>query len=1340
MRSSMKHIAIYAVLALGIPSLSACAGSSNFLGSSLSSGHGSGANQAQAQDENTNPSDQSEEPSEDKKQFSDYISLSFTPDSDVTASDSYDTGDILTLYLRVKDGADLTPTSVQFNGESYPLTAVGAGNYTFEFPVDKAQNPEVALTQVRFADGTSWDCGYSLFFTKDLHATSTPATTEESTTTSNDTEATEELTQPLDNRSTEATTSKEEQPVAPTTTTSPTPTKATGNEATPEATDTSATTAKDGGSEAGDKDSTTTTAKEEPSSEKSTEVAPVVSPTTSAEEPSSEPEDTSQPESPEVQPTEETSTTTPTTSPTTSETAPVELNVTSQWVDAQNVEFTAVGEGQKLVVSDDDGNELGSVDATPTGAKLKLNAAGSTDLHWTAGDKSGTVDAAARISFGHVTGVTVYRKGSKGLDKLPPNVVKPNDIMLVKFSNGMNKFLRVDSTNWKTTNGVTVNSVTPKLDQDTKYVRSYRDDLDANFDGLTKPEGAEDKLYIAMSNTDTFRQVGDDTKTDTLSDNLYLLAPYMDPAQRVRVAHFLPQDSVLRTHAISQIVPRNADGDAVGYTSKNNADQVTSVEVAFTDATPIVIPLGAPTIHAGVVSYRSTVDSDKEAAAVWYQPATAAFNDESAYLNDIYTKAAAATQMNVQKEEAKYQAPLNRNWAEYKGSRLKTDIATALAADPYWNSVGDDADFQTLATQFATPLIKTDADAKRLALLLNWNDRGFRYKFNSMRASTLLLGYRGPDARTHLGYGSIRALSLESRFASWNGLLLNGGRFANAWYTDAFPNTTNFAQKTELWIQRFTTHGTDYSAWAKEAFPGTVFEADHTSYKGNDFNFWKNLTTFNYSGNKANLGGTLNSVLSVPEHGTPQESGYSAGAKASANSLEPQMYIVNLPGTLAFGNAGRYTPQNFTTLGNKFAADATFYVEHIDNVVDGYMARLTSGTYGSYKHSGTYIVWDTKGAKTAGYADTDNPYLSEFAVLLDGANSDYGSVQAYNRYGQVHFTRTLLNNYGTYTHEYTHATDEDAPLFGKGTDFRQVGGAKLGSETVTQNVMEQEFNYSSFAPTFSNVTVGNDAMSAYTPDRLSSDADYKSYYRGLFDTLNLLNYVQGEAFLKLTWEEQQKLGSQAAETNKAGVIAPANSTDPLARISTKWTHLDVTYANSTEQLKLTSLEDLWDNKIVVNPNFTKTATTSFSGSSYSSVPGVAATWYLPHNDYGISDGVTNKYYAFMMAGEAGWQGTKNVLTGKMTDLAMLRACTQNDTIDWKSYIVDGYKNAGAKARAEGKDVDGMIDAMYKAMVADAKQAKLYSENNAKEWNYTKTTRQRLDFFNQIKRETNDFRN
>ncbi|MDO4910631.1 MAG: ZmpA/ZmpB/ZmpC family metallo-endopeptidase, partial [Corynebacterium sp.] len=288
---------------------------------------------------------------------------------------------------------------------------------------------------------------------------------------------------------------------------------------------------------------------------------------------------------------------------------------------------------------------------------------------------------------------------------------------------------------------------------------------------------------------------------------------------------------------------------------------------------------------------------------------------------------------------------------------------------------------------------------------------------------------------------------------------------------------------------------------------------------------------------------------------------------------------------------------------------------------------------------------------------------------------------------------------------------------------------------------EQGFNYSSFAPNLTYTTVPANAMSNYSWERLQSDEDYKSYYKGLFDTLNLLNYAQAMAYIKLPWEDQTKLGSQARYmTSASQILNNESSTAPLDRVGTEWRHLDVIYAGSQSSLQLRTLESLWDNRIVINPNFVRSNTImQFSSNSYSSTPGAAAMWFTPHNDFGVSDGVINKYYAFMMAGEAGWQGTKNVLSGTMTDLQMLRASTGDENATWRSYTLNSMRQAASEASARGVDVDAMIEKFYQAMLADSRGAASYAENNQKSWSYKRTVDQRLAYFNEIKQATDDFR-
>ncbi|MDO4911526.1 MAG: hypothetical protein Q3972_07260, partial [Corynebacterium sp.] len=1082
MRSAKKLITLYSLLALSGPTLAACGGSSELFGSSLSSGSsgssgGSGSGRSQeTTGEDYVPAEQQEDVT---KPIGYYISLSLSPDSDVTGTDSYADSQPLRIYLRLKDGAPFTPSSVTFGGTDYALSQDNEGNFYFDYIVAENNAPELQLTAVKTADGVIWDGAMSLYFNKPVElptesSTDPHAEPDAEPDAELGSESTPESTNP--STATSSTTSSTRSTTAAVPVVSPEPVPALTPEATTKASP--ATTAESAASATPESTSSTST--------KST-TSQVIAPSEPSGEVVAEP-----------------SSSRPTTSAATSTTttqAPEPYTVAVQWawVDPTTVEFVATGRGESVTITDDNGAQLATVESTRGGARVRVTADGSTDLHWaintdevseSAGqggvqaeriitEANGVVDAAMRISYGHVTGVDIYRVVNGTPVEQAAGSAAVGDIAVVRFSNGMTRMRDITAVDGE--------GLTLAIRGDSARLRSYAGLFPSSFNSDPREsngavEAASTGWRIALDSNGSPRAVGDEASTSRAQDNLYLLAPYLDPAVRTRAAYFLPADSVLRSHAISQIVPRAADGSALGYVGPDNYSQVASVLIAFEDAAPITLPVGTSQVDDSVISFDISSSIAGFNGGLWYQPATGYFNADTSYISALYTKVAAATNVNWPAEEAQSRVGLTDNWEDYKTNRLKGDLATVIAADPLWNSVGDNAAYRKIATSLGTPLVRESSDtvaqtdATRVALLLNWNDRGFRYDFDGMKASTLFLAYRGDTARSHLGYGAVRALSQQSRFDKWTMLLANGGRWANVFYSDGFGGTKNFAEATEKWVRRFTEFGTDYSAWAESTFKGHVFKPAETSYKGHDYSLWTNLRNFNYGGNPSNLGGTINSILSVsgPVTSPTREDGtWSPGARGgnntqASNYMDPSMFMVVLPGTLAFGNAGLYTKEEFARVGETFTENSTAFMQRLNNFVPDYFSELTSAKYGG----GIYPVWDTKGNANASYTDTDNPYMNQFAQLFRGARSAYsGGTAAYAQGPEIHFTIRLLTGYQTFTHEFTHVTDDNGPLFGGNSILRRVANWALGAETTTTNTFEQGFNYSSFAPNLTYTTV-----------------------------------------------------------------------------------------------------------------------------------------------------------------------------------------------------------------------------------------------------------------------------
>lgn len=317
-----------------------------------------------------------------------------------------------------------------------------------------------------------------------------------------------------------------------------------------------------------------------------------------------------------------------------------------------------------------------------------------------------------------------------------------------------------------------------------------------------------------------------------------------------------------------------------------------------------------------------------------------------------------------------------------------------------------------------------------------------------------------------------------------------------------------------------------------------------------------------------------------------------------------------------------------------------------------------------------------------------------------------------------------LTNYDTWTHEFEHALADKIMLFQR--------GMRLKMEIMTQGNVEQRDDWSlnnlnqDVGPYYFNTSFylnkeGN-ATQNLTPERINTKEKLENYYKGQQNALDLLDYVEGKAFIKLTPEQQAKIAtkmSQSAGYSSWGTITAEQAT----------------------AMNLTSLEALYDNRIMLRPNNAwgvsvrgLTVINSIGADDYGYESIWVNRWYLGHWDGGYADAFSSKRNLFEMLGYAGVAGYVTYGSrASSSDLDAIRKITQSVTgtaMDWKQYKMSRYATVEENINNNKYiDVQYMIDRFTEALKNDA--------NNG-DRNISQRTNLRKIYYHYLKSATNDF--
>lgn len=362
---------------------------------------------------------------------------------------------------------------------------------------------------------------------------------------------------------------------------------------------------------------------------------------------------------------------------------------------------------------------------------------------------------------------------------------------------------------------------------------------------------------------------------------------------------------------------------------------------------------------------------------------------------------------------------------------------------------------------------------------------------------------------------------------------------------------------------------------------------------------------------------------------------------------------------------------------------------------------------------------------TQGKVGQEQPFFKNFSEVFGLWQPAGSSAGVGNTAGFLWFQATPgLTNYDTWTHEFEHALYDKIMLHQR--------GCRVKLETLTQGNVEQRVNWSEnnlvqdVGPYYFNTSFylnkeGN-ATQNLTPERINTKEKLENYYKGQQNALDLLDYVEGKAFIKLTPEQQAKIATRM-------------------NISAGWSSWGTITADQATSMNLTSLEALYDNRIMLRPN----NAWGVSVRGLNIINGIGSNdygfesvwvnrWFIGHLDGGYADAFSTKRNFFEMLGYAGVDGYVTYGSGaSANDLDAIKKITKKVTgtaMDWKQYKMSRYATVEENINNNKYiDIQYMIDRYTEALINDA---------NRGDRNISQRTNLRKIYYHYLKSATNDF--
>ena len=438
---------------------------------------------------------------------------------------------------------------------------------------------------------------------------------------------------------------------------------------------------------------------------------------------------------------------------------------------------------------------------------------------------------------------------------------------------------------------------------------------------------------------------------------------------------------------------------------------------------------------------------------------------------------------------------------------------------------------------------------------------------------------------------------------------------------------------------------------------------------------------------------------------------------------QEDMYLISMPSQLVIGSLNRY-PQYVNKDGKereKMKQAINNYAERLEhfygvssNWISNSEKLLNSFVNIQYDTRFSFPSSDKADAGTQNAGTTKDPVMKWVYEAIGSFGAANGSAAYANGTDVYWIVEGALGGeyaFSVFSHETAH--NQDGRYFYAGNGRRSGTGPEAHADgNIAQQIGDGSmvFNISTMKDIASDIT------NNFSYERIDTAEKVHSYYKEMFETGYVLDYLEGQAFLQLTPEQQSKIAIQVSE-QKDG------------------TSVKVTYkklsADEFREMNLQTMEDLWNNKIAL-----KTAGT-FSSSSYGNYGYESfydVNWYQVHNDEGSPDSSSFKRLAQEMLGIGGYEnGYITYISGKSkNDLDALRKITGQDDITWKSYKLGRYDEVKENLdKIPYFNADEVVAQFKKAFEQDAK------EGTGKRNNSISVKR---TLYGIVKRATDDFSN
>lgn len=725
-----------------------------------------------------------------------------------------------------------------------------------------------------------------------------------------------------------------------------------------------------------------------------------------------------------------------------------------------------------------------------------------------------------------------------------------------------------------------------------------------------------------------------DESKNNVYNNIELLAPYAEYNEIVKVGNQISDEKMLNKQ-IRLMVPLDDAGNTVTYVTTKDQDKIKKLKVVFTDGETEVYSAAYENTYDMVATYRiKALRADYNFPHYVINADARVIDNLTYYLRNMNynTNLDALTTMDDSRTYSEF-------YDEVTSKELREFVLKFLANSDYTVTSNDAVLNSVLERE-----IKASGDLERTLYVYNYLHRFYNEDIKGMKLYDFML-FNMQTFNNYMTMKNVvdRFFADESAFDTAN---TNGG------YVKVFENATGMEDLSVFlgYMVNEFGEGMTPAEWVRSQFKGILREV---SVDDADllYTLWDHFSTPDKYYGKQMLNFIL-PILTLPENAS---------------------YIFSMPTHVIIGSQRTYLAK----------PDDPDYVKAFEIRVDAYAARYKTyfttawdilqdedlfNNMHLYQKDKNWAYEDSGQSQKQRLGSTNDPHHKNFNELIrrfsgdGGINAgsygnhiewDVAGVMDSNLLEIVQDTKKLVPNYpdmswseatfGTFSHETLHNIDAKVFLRDNGRRW------DAGGEDYADGNFRQEFSQTLIVMNLSKDWGTNCLYGANcSPESVNSQAKAKQFYGNAFDVIYTMDYLEALAFLQLEPKDMAELAVQVSYPNATGESFTGQlktnfpdglADDPKAQYrayqTTKYTKMPASfYEELKKKGKLETVEDLYDNRIVIYPGVYKE--TSYGSNKYGSEGLGHVHWYQPHNNYGRPDSYSLKWLAYEFMGLKGW--------------------------------------------------------------------------------------------------------